>query len=120
MKKAYDLAEVIINEINNYSEMYTSEDGQTTTTQDSIMALNSIIEKGLSLYKYLQENKLYEGKPNIIVVMNTLAGYVDKLQINKKNAENLNLSNAIQLWNQCKICIAMLACELLDFRDSLN
>jgi hypothetical protein len=120
MEKAYALSEKILKDVNTYSEKYTSEDGKSITTKESIADLNVIIEEGFSLHKYLVEKKLYEGKPAIESALIELQKYMEKLSINKENAEKLQLSSAMQLWNQAKIAIAMLACNILDFKDSLN
>lgn len=117
MKKAYQLAEKIIIDIENYSEQYVSEEGKTITSEDELQALNTIIEEGFTLYKYLIEKKLYEDKPTIICALNELGKYLEKLQINEQNAKKLHLSNVMQIWNQAKVAIAVLACNLLDYRD---
>lgn len=117
MKKAYQLAEKIIKDIEDYSEEYVTEDGKTVTTEAELKALNNIIEKGFTLYKYLVEKKLYDKDPSIIVAVNELGTYIEKLQINEQNAKKLHLSNVMQIWNQAKIAIAVLACALLDYRD---
>ena len=117
MKKAYQLAEKIIKDIEDYSEEYVTEDGKTVTTEAELKALNNIIEEGFTLYKYLVEKKLYDKDPSIIVAVNELGTYIEKLQINEQNAKKLHLSNVMQIWNQAKIAIAVLACALLDYRD---
>lgn len=120
MNNAYKLSEKILNDINEYSEKYISEDGKTVPTQEAILKLNTILENGFSLYKYMVEKKLYEGKPEIESSLVELQKYIEKLQINKSNAEKLQLSSALQLWNQSKVVIAVLACNILDYKDSLN
>lgn len=120
MEKAYSLSEKIIEEVNNYSENNVTSFGKNIYSEESIADLNEIITDGFVLYKYLVEKKYYEGKPRIEYMLNELGKYVEKLQINKENAEKLKLSNALQIWDQAKIVIAALACELLDYRDSLN
>lgn len=120
MKKTYKLAEKITTEINDFYKNYVSDDSETIHTKESILALDSIIKDGFILYKYLVEKKLYENKPNIEATLIELQKYMSKLEINKENATNLDLSNALQLWNQTVIVIATLACNLLDYRDSLN
>jgi len=117
MKKAYQLAEKIIKDIEDYSAEYVTEDGKTVTTEAELKALNNIIEEGFTLYKYLVEKKLYDKDPSIIVAVNELGTYIEKLQINEQNAKKLHLSNVMQIWNQAKIAIAVLACALLDYRD---
>ena len=117
MKKAYQLAEKIIKDIEAYSEEYVTEEGKTVTTEAELKALNGIIEEGFTLYKYLVEKKLYDKDPSIVVAVNELGTYIEKLQINEQNAKKLHLSNVMQIWNQAKIAIAVLACALLDYRD---
>ena len=117
MKKAYQLAEKIIKDIEDYSAEYVTEEGKTVTTEAELKALNTIIEEGFTLYKYLVEKKLYNIDPSITVAVNELGTYVQKLQINEENAKKLHLSNVMQIWNQAKIAIAVLACALLDYRD---
>ena len=43
-----------------------------------------------------------------------LEKYMNKLTINKENAENLKLTSAMQIWNQCKVIIAILAATVID------
>ena len=117
MKKVYQLAEKIIKDIEDYSANYVTDEGKTVTTPDELKALNTIIEEGFTLYKYLIEKKLYDTDPSITVAVNELGSYVQKLQINEENAKKLHLSNIMQIWNQAKIAIAVLACALLDYRD---
>lgn len=117
MKKAYQLSEKIIKDIEVYSEEYVTEEGKTVTTEAELKALNGIIEEGFTLYKYLVEKKLYDKDPSIVVAVNELGTYIEKLQINEQNAKKLHLSNVMQIWNQAKIAIAVLACAILDYRD---
>ena len=117
MKKAYDLSEKIIKDIEDYSAEYVTDEGKTVTTEAELKALNTIIEEGFTLYKYLVEKKLYEDKPEVIVALNEVGKYLEKLQINEENVKKLQLSNVMQIWNQAKLAIAVLACALLDYRD---
>ena len=55
--------------------------------------------------------------PSLVVAVNDLGIYIEKLQINEQNAKKLHLSNVMQIWNQAKIAIAVLACAVLDYRD---
>ena len=72
------------------------------------------MEEGFALHNYLTEHKLYENKPAIQQSLIQLEDYMKRLAINKENAEKLRLSNAIQIWNQAKIAIAVLAGAVLD------
>lgn len=118
MEKVYILCEKLLNAINEYSNHYTNEEGKIAHTETSIAQLNSIIEGGFSLYKYLIDKKLYEKIPAISTHLDTLGSYIEKLQVNQTNAEKLHLSDALQLWEQCKVIIAVICCDLLDYRDS--
>lgn len=120
MEKAYQLSEKIVTEVDKFAKEYTGYDGNTVVTEDSINNLNLIIQDGFVLYNYMAEKKLYEGKDDITTTMNELEKYIEKLTITKENAEKLKLSNIVQIWNQAKLIIALLACQILDFRDSLN
>jgi len=120
MKKAYELSEKIVNEVNYHVENFKTETFKDVPTSDMITSLNKIIKDGLVLYKYLQENKLYEGKDLVTADMLELSKYVNKLQMTKANAKKLDLKNALQLWDQTMLIIANLACDLLDYRDSVN
>lgn len=120
MEKAYKLSEKIVNEVNHHVENFKTEEFKNVPSLDMITSLNQIIEDGLVLYKYLQENKLYEGKEYITADMLELAKYVNKLQINNANAKKLDLENALQLWDQSMLIIANLACDILDYRDNIN
>ena len=117
MKKAYQLSEKIIKNIEAYSEEYVTKEGKTVITEAELKALNGIIEEGFTLYKYLVEKKLYDKDPSILVAVNELGTYIEKLQINEQNAKKLHLSNVMQIWNQAKIAIAVLACAVLDYHD---
>lgn len=120
MDKAYQLSEKIINDVEAYSLKYTAPDGHIVKNDDSIMDLNSIIQEGFSLYKYMVEKKLYKEKPEITANLIELEKYIEKLQITKENAERLDLENTMIIWEQAKVVIALLACSILDFKDSLN
>ena len=89
MKKAYQLSEKIIKDIEVYSEEYVTEEGKTVTTEAELKALNGIIEEGFTLYKYLVEKKLYDKDPSIVVAVNELGTYIEKLQINEQNAKKI-------------------------------
>ena len=120
MKKAYDLAQKIIDGINDYSEHYVTSFGKTIHTEEQLMALNMILENGFTLYNYIVKHEFYEGKPEILTACNEVAKYLEKLEINEENAKKLQMSSALQVWEQARLAIAMLACTLLDYRDSLN
>ena len=117
MKKAAELSEIILNEINLYCDMYVAEDGRINHTESSIQMLNDIIEKGFSLYKYCIDKKLYENNPDLVIYLNNVAEYIKKLQITKENANKLYLSNALMIWEQAKVSIAILANSILDIND---
>ena len=108
MKKAYQLSEKIIKDIEAYSEEYVTKEGKTVITEAELKALNGIIEEGFTLY---------DKDPSLVVAVNELGIYIEKLQINEQNAKKLHLSNVMQIWNQAKIAIAVLACAVLDYRD---
>lgn len=120
MNNAYLLSEKLINDIEEYSLKYTAPDGHIIHNEESMQALNNIIQAGFSLHKYMCEKQLYIEKDLITADLIELGKYIEKLQITKDNAEKLNLENTLHIWEQCKILIAKLACDILDFRDSLN
>ena len=117
MNKAYELAEKIIADCEKHAVEYTSDEGKFIVSEDAITSLNSIIEEGFTLYKYLIEKDLLKDIPEAIVAAKEIQKYIDKLTINKKNAKKLHLSNVLQIWNQAKLAIAVLACAVLDHRD---
>ena len=117
MEKAYKLSEKIINEIENYSKEYTTSDGKIGTTKLALQELNTIIEDGFVLYKYCIDKKLYNKYPSIIPLLNSVAEIAEKLQVNEVNAKKLNLSSGIQIWQQGKVSIALLACEIMDLYE---
>lgn len=119
-EKAYKLSEKIIEDVNSFQENFVSEEGKTVPSQDMIMALNTIIEEGFVLYKYIVENKIYEGKPTITVDVVELAKHMKTLEMTEQNSKNLDLESAMNSWKACEVIIAKLACDLLDFRDGLN
>ena len=120
MDKAYSLSEKIINDVEAYSLKYTTPDSNIIHNEESLADLNIILEEGFTLYKYMIEKNLYVEKPEITATLTELGKYIEKLQITKENAEKLNLENVLIIWEQAKMTIAMLACNVLDYRDHLN
>ena len=114
IKNACDLSKKLLEQINDYCGQYTGVDGKDVVSEYSIMALQEIMEEGFALHNYLVEHKLFENKPAIQSNLLQLENYMKRLVINKENAEKLRLSNAIQVWNQAKIAIAVLAGSILD------
>jgi len=114
VKKTVELSQKIMNQINDYMGNYIGMNGKDVVTDSSILALQEILEEGFALHNFVVEKKLYENKPIIIKGLIELEKFMNQLQINKENAEKLRLSNAIQIWNQTKIAIAVLANAILD------
>ena len=114
IKKAVELSKKIIDQVNDYMGKYVGMNGKDVVTESSLLALQEILEEGFALHNFVVEKKLYENKPTITVSLNELEKFMKQLQINKDNAEKLRLSNAIQIWNQTKIVIAVLANNILD------
>lgn len=114
VKKACDLSKKLLEQINEYCGQYTGVDGKDIVSELSIMALQEILEEGFALHNYLIEHKLFEDKPTIKSNLLQLEGFMNRLAITKENAEKLKLSNAVQIWNQTKIAIAVLAGSVLD------
>lgn len=115
---ASKLADKLLTEIDAYSKDYTTDNGKISYTNLSLQVLNTIIEQGFTLYKYLVEKKLYDTYIDLTVPLNVLGGYIEKLQITKENATKLHLSDSLKLWEQAKIAIAILAAQVLDLADS--
>lgn len=114
IKKACDLSKKLLEQINEYCGQYTGVDGKDIVSELSIMALQEILEEGFTLHNYLVEHNLFEDKPSIKSNLIQLEGFMNRLVITKENAEKLKLSNAVQIWNQTKIAIAVLAGSVLD------
>ena len=114
IKKACDLSKKLLEQINEYCGQYTGVDGKDVVSELSIMALQEILEEGFALHNYLVEHNLFEDKPTIKSNLLQLEGFMNRLAITKENAEKLKLSNAVQIWNQTKIAIAVLAGSVLD------
>lgn len=114
IKKACELSGKILDQINQYVADYTTAEGKDVTTALSLSLLQDILEEGFALHNYLVEHKLYEGKAAIEISLVNLEKFMNQLTINKENAEKLKLSNAIQVWNQAKIAVAVLAGAVLD------
>ena len=114
IKKACELSGKILDQINRYVADYTTAEGKDVTTALSLSLLQDILEEGFALHNYLVEHKLYEGKAAIEISLVNLEKFMNQLTINKENAEKLKLSNAIQVWNQAKIAVAVLAGAVLD------
>ena len=114
VKKACDLSKMILDQINTYTEKYTGMEGKDVTTEESLQELQTILEEGFALHNFLIEKELMKESPAIIASLINLEKFTSHLTINKENAEKLRLSNAIQVWNQTKIAIAVLAGAVLD------
>lgn len=114
VKKACDLSKKLLEQINEYCGQYIGIDGKDIVSELSIMALQEILEEGFALHNYLIEHKLFKDKPTIKSNLLQLEGFMNRLTITKENAEKLKLSNAVQIWNQTKIAIAVLAGSVLD------
>lgn len=113
-KKACELSQRILDQINDYMGKYVGMNGKDVVTDSSLMELQEILEEGFALHNFIVEKKLYEGKPRLTSATVELEKFMNQLQINKENAEKLRLSNAIQIWNQTKIAVAVLANTILD------
>lgn len=113
-KKACELSQRILDQINDYMGKYVGMNGKDVVTDSSLMELQEILEEGFALHNFVVEKKLYESKPRLTSAAVELEKFMNQLQINKENAEKLRLSNAIQIWNQTKIAVAVLANTILD------
>lgn len=120
MEKAYELSKKVINEIEEYSKEYTTSDGKIATTNMALQKLNIIVEDGFVLYKYCIDKKLYEKYSSLVPLLNSLAEIIKKLQVTESNAKKLNISSAFQVWQQSKVSIALLACEIMDLYEEEN
>ena len=120
MDKVYKLSEKLLSDINTYSEQYTSPDGKEVVSDDSLRDLELILQAGFTLHKYMIEKDLWQNKPTIAQALVDLGKFMEQLQITKENAEKLHLSSTLQIWHQAKMAIAVLACNILDWRDGGN
>lgn len=114
IKKTCDLSTKLLNQINDYMGKYVGMNNKDVVTDSSLLELQEILEEGFTLHNYIVEKKLYENKPALTAAVVELEKFMNQLQINKENAEKLRLSNAVQIWNQTKIAIAVLANTVLD------
>lgn len=114
VKKACDLSKMLLDQINTYTEKYTGIEGKDVTSESSLNDLQTILEEGFALHNYLIEKDLAKDSPAIGISLINLEKFTSQLTITKENAEKLRLSNAIQIWNQTKIAIAVLAGAVLD------
>lgn len=114
-KKAVALSEKILIDIDGYFNTYVSNDGKHIKSQDSLKKLNSLLESGFILYNYVVQYKLYNTNTAIKSYTVNLEKIMNKLTINVKNAKKLTLSNAIQIWQQALLTIAVLANSLIEF-----
>jgi hypothetical protein len=119
-EKAYELSEKIVKDVNDFYGEFITEDGRITPSQDMVKALGVIIEEGFVLYKYVVENKIYEGKANITADVLELEKHMTTLEMTEENSKKLDLQSAMNAWKAFEVIIAKLACDLLDFRDGLN
>ncbi len=120
IKKACDISKMILDQVNSYTEKYTGVEGKDVTTEDSLQELQTILEEGFALHNYLIEKKLANDSPAIGISLINLEKFTSQLAITKENAEKLRLSNAIQIWNQTKIAIAVLAGAVLDTYEPIK
>ena len=65
--KAYSLSEKIVKDINDFNSIHVTEYGKVVPSQDMIRDLGVIIAAALLSYRFVVENKIYEGKPYIAV-----------------------------------------------------
>lgn len=114
VKKACDLSNKILDQINDYMGKYIGMNNKDVVTENSLSELQTILEEGFALHNYIIEHELYKDKPALTANLVQLESFIDKLQINKENAEKLRLSNAVQIWNQAKIAVAVLANSVLN------
>lgn len=114
VKKACDLSNKILDQINDYMGKYIGMNNKDVVTENSLSELQMILEEGFALHNYIIEHELYKDKPALTANLVQLESFIDKLQINKENAEKLRLSNAVQIWNQAKIAVAVLANSVLN------
>ncbi len=120
VKKACDLSKMLLDQINTYTEKYTGIEGKDVTSESSLNDLQTILEEGFALHNYLIEKDLVKDSPIIGISLLNLEKFTSQLTITKENAEKLRLSNAIQIWNQTKIAIAVLAGAVLDTYEPIK
>lgn len=120
VKKACDLSKMLLDQINTYTEKYTGIEGKDVTSESSLNDLQTILEEGFALHNYLIEKDLVKDSPTIGISLLNLEKFTSQLTITKENAEKLRLSNAIQIWNQTKIAIAVLAGAVLDTYEPIK
>lgn len=120
MKKSYELSKKILNNIEKYTSEYTTTEGKIITTNESIILLDKIIKDGLVLYQRICDKKIYTDKPDMCSILNDLNKNIEALQKTDINYNKLNLASALQLWEQTKVIIAMLACNVMDYYEGLN
>ena len=114
-KKAVALSEKILMEIDGYFNTYVSAEGKHIKSQESLDKLNALLESGFILYNYVVQYKLYDTNLAIKAYTVNLEKIMNKLTINVKNAKKLTLSNAIQIWQQALLTIAVLANSIIEF-----
>lgn len=114
IKNCCELSSKLLNQINDYCNKYTGIDGKDVISENSLAYLQEILEEGFTLHNYLIENKISDNNDKIKTALLKLEIFMNQLTINKTNAEKLRLSNAVQIWNQAKIAIAILANTVLD------
>lgn len=117
MKKAKQLAQIIIDKTNAYTEKYMTKDGKIVHSSTSLSELNDIIVRGFTLDKYLVEGGYIEKYPMLAGICAELQKYINKLNTSEDNAKKLSLDSALQIWQQAKIVIAFLASVVLDLKE---
>lgn len=117
MKNAVKLSKNLIKLIETHSEKYVTDEGKDIVTEDFVASLNSIVEQSLTLYKHIVDKTLCMDSPEIQSCCNSMNKLLSELTINQTNAEKLTLSQALIIWNRVKICGALMACSILDYKE---
>lgn len=116
----YKLCEKITADVDKFYKDHTGETGKIVATEEMIADMDTIVKEGATVYKYIVENKFYEGKPEILIDVNKFGEQLTVLQMTEDNAKKLDVQSAYTTWKAMVVVAAKLACDVLDFRDSLN
>ena len=115
MKAIYKHAEKFLNTVDNFEKNYVGVDGKMVRSKDAIESLDALLKKGLKLYNDVINEKVYEKFPILTVILNKIKEYADKLENNEQTAKKLTMENALVIWQQLEVALALLASYIVDF-----
>ena len=115
MKVIYKHAEKFLNAVDKFEKDYVGVDGKMVRSKEAIESLDTLLKKGLKFYNDVINEKVYEKFPMLSVILNKIKEYTDKLKNNEQTAKKLTMENALVIWQQLEVALALLASYVMDF-----